>query len=185
MLLVVGLGNPGDKYTQTRHNIGFKVVDQFVSEVGLQKVGTKFKSKLFEGSVDGQKVLAIKPQTYMNLSGEAVQLIKGFYKLEDTQIMVVFDDFELNLGDIRIRAKGSAGTHNGMKDIVQRLGLTIPRLRMGIGPRDPHIPVTNFVLANFLAVEKEPVSTVIDTASLALKSWVKDGLDRSMNKYNS
>ena len=185
MLIIVGLGNPGEKYLHTRHNIGFRVVDQFVSDMGLEKVGKKFKSKPYQGVVSGQKVVAIKPQTYMNASGESVQLVKHFYQLESTQIIVVYDDFDLKLGEIRIRAKGSAGTHNGMKDIVQRIGgLDIPRLRVGIGPLDSQFSVSDYVLSNFNENEKSIVSSSVDKASLALKTWVVEGLDKAMNVYN-
>jgi peptidyl-tRNA hydrolase, PTH1 family len=160
MKLIVCLGNPGSDYTVTRHNAGFLFADYLIKTYSFTKEGKKFKSILYSGMIDNEKIFLIKPQTFMNLSGEAVQLIVGFYKLEISDVRVVFDDFELALGTTRFRWKGSGGTHNGMKSIIQLLGHTdIPRLRFGIGPLPENMPVTPFVLGKF---EDEELKILID-----------------------
>jgi peptidyl-tRNA hydrolase, PTH1 family len=169
MKLIVCLGNPGLEYRYTRHNAGFLFADYLVDKYSLDKVGKKFKSLLYTGTMDGEKIFLIKPQTFMNVSGEAVQLIMGFYKIDLADVRVVFDDFELELGTVRFRWKGSAGTHNGMKSILQLLGpVDIPRLRLGIGPLPEHMPITPFVLGRFSDDELETLSSVYEKAEVGL-----------------
>ncbi len=172
MKLIVCLGNPGSEYTYTRHNAGFLFADYLIKKHGFNKEGKKFKSSLYSGLIEGEKVFLIKPQTFMNLSGEAVCVIASFYKILPEDIRVVFDDFELALGTTRFRWKGSGGTHNGMKSIIQLLGHTdIPRLRLGIGPLPENIPVTPFVLGKF---QDEELKILSDNFSKA-----EDGLHLS------
>jgi peptidyl-tRNA hydrolase, PTH1 family len=183
--LIVCLGNPGLKYKYNRHNIGFLAGDKTIKSLDLNKVGKKFKSKLYEGQLAQTKIYLIKPETYMNCSGEAVQLIKAFYKTPNNKTLVVYDDFDLPFGKVRIRMKGRAGTHNGMKSIVTCLGTTdFPRLRIGIGPLPPQWDVSNFVLANFNKEETIALPDILAKASNAITSIVEDDIQLAMNKHN-
>ncbi|MBT5855822.1 aminoacyl-tRNA hydrolase [bacterium] len=185
MKLVIGLGNPGNDYKHTRHNIGFMALDTFISENGLSESGHKFKSQVFKGTVANETIIGIKPETFMNLSGEAVQAFAQFYKVPINNILVTYDDFELDYGQIRIRKKGSAGTHNGMKSIIQLLNSTdCPRMRLGIGPKPELYETKDFVLSNFTDKEMVEIALITKNASDAIVSWIEDGIDRCMNKYN-
>lgn len=186
MKLIVCLGNPGPEYELTRHNIGFLAGDCIVEAYGFEKLGKKFKSVLYEGRISSEKVFLIKPQTYMNLSGQAVQLIRSFYKISKEDVLVVFDDFDLPLGSMRVRPKGSAGTHNGMKSVIGECGeLGIPRMRLGVGPKPSEMPTKQFVLSRFRDEELEVVGQVIEQASTSIKTWIGEGLERMMNRHNT
>ena len=154
MVIVVGLGNPEKKYEGTFHNIGFEVVDAFAKKWNIKISKNKFKALVGEGVVDGEKVLLAKPQTYMNLSGESVVLLKE--KFSDARILVVVDDIDLPKGEIRFRERGSAGTHNGLRNIVAHIGQEFERLKIGIG-RDMKMDLADFVLSKFDRDEFEPI----------------------------
>lgn len=183
--LIVGLGNPGTQYEKTRHNAGFMVADAFASAYRAsfqpwQKLGTYAKT-----SVNGQEVLIAKPMTYMNLSGQMVSNLARFYKIPPTHILVCFDDMSLNLGDIRLRPSGSAGGQKGMKNIIELLGTDkIARLRVGIGPKPERFDAANFVLAKFTKEETPVLESAVERAVEALDVYLRDGLERAMNKFN-
>ncbi|MCP4050150.1 MAG: aminoacyl-tRNA hydrolase [bacterium] len=156
MYLIVCLGNTGKKYEKTRHNLGFIAANYIIKNFELIKTGNKFKSILYEGTAGPDKIFLVKPQTYMNNSGEAVQLIKGFYKIPLHNIILIFDDIDLPFGTIRVRKKGSGGTHNGIKSVISLLGSNnFPRIRIGIGPVPHKWDITNFVLSNFTKEEEK------------------------------
>jgi peptidyl-tRNA hydrolase, PTH1 family len=185
MYLIVALGNIGEKYKNNRHNVGFMVAKTLIKKFDFQKKGVKFKSALYEGNIAGEKVLLIKPRTYMNLSGEAVQLITGYFKIPKKNILVIYDDFDIPFGTIRIKPEGGAGTHNGIKSIIQLLGSNaFPRLRMGIGPLPENMRPENFVLADFSKAEKSELPSIMDTACDAIETVFTKGLDKAMNLFN-
>ena len=148
MILIVGLGNPGKQYEQTRHNIGFDVIDYMANKYNIDVNREKFKGICGEGFIENKKVILLKPLTYMNLSGESIRELANFYKLEDDEIIVVYDDISLDIGRLRIREKGSAGGHNGIKSIIQNLGGDkFPRVKVGVG--QPKDNLVNHVLGKF------------------------------------
>jgi PTH1 family peptidyl-tRNA hydrolase len=185
MYIIVGLGNPGKKYAGTRHNAGFEVLDNFAEKHGIKMNKIKFKGLLGEGRIQGKKVLLLKPQTFMNLSGHSVREIVEFYKIEIDRLIVVYDDIDTPLGRIRIRKNGSAGTHNGMKDIIYNLMVDeFPRVRVGIG-LDGNKDIIGHVLGGFAENETKPIRKTIAWASEALETIVIEGVDKAMNKYNA
>ncbi|MDN5292915.1 MAG: peptidyl-tRNA hydrolase, family [Eubacteriales bacterium] len=183
MKIIAGLGNPGREYENTRHNIGFMVVDELARFLGLAFCGEKFCALVAEGLVDGEKVLLLKPQTYMNLSGLSVAEAARFYKLEPAAILVVYDDMDLPPGKIRLREKGSSGGHKGMQSVIDHLGTdAIPRLRIGIG-RGPG-QGADYVLSPFREEEKPIIEEAVRRGAEALTCWLKEGMAAAMNKYN-
>ncbi|MCH9625994.1 MAG: Peptidyl-tRNA hydrolase [Chlamydiales bacterium] len=179
--LIVGLGNPGTKYERTRHNLGFMVLRAFASELGLTfKREWKLKGKMAHGALGDSKVHLLMPSTYMNLSGQAVQKAAHFYKVHPSRVLVVVDDIYIKFGSMRIRPKGSAGGHNGLKSIEACLGtLDYPRLRMGVGPQDGRdLPdgrerlLEGFVLANFTAVEQQELPQVLENGVSVINCWL-------------
>ncbi|NMA85196.1 MAG: aminoacyl-tRNA hydrolase [Epulopiscium sp.] len=185
MYAVVGLGNPGLKYEGTRHNIGFEVVEYLASRQNIEINKGKHKGLIGEGKIHGKKVVLVQPQTYMNLSGRCVQEVAQWYKILPERVIVVYDDISLDLGDLRIRGKGSAGGHNGMKDIIAHLGTQdFPRVRVGIGEKPPRWDLADYVLQRFSKQELEIVSPTITLASEAIEEIIKDGLHQAMNVYN-
>ena len=184
--LIVGLGNPGDKYVNTRHNIGFKFINALVkaSTMEAPKKAT-LKSHVFQPVINGQKLLAIKPQTFMNLSGEAVVAVMNFYKLTPAQICIVTDDLDVPFGKVRVRAKGGAGTHNGMKSIIQQLGSQeFMRLRLGIGPKPEFMDSKDFVLQNFSSTEQDVLPTMVSDMAAAFIQYMHEPVDMIMNRLN-
>jgi len=174
MKLICGLGNPGDKYDQTRHNIGFRILDELARQEGAD-FSEKWNGQMAEISIDGEKTLLLKPNTFMNLSGQAVVKFAHYYKIEPEDILVVYDDVDLPLGEIRFRKSGGPGTHNGMKSIIQELGgQNFPRLRIGIESRGVTAPeqmgLADFVLARFTKEEEEKLESLIDEAVKTLKN---------------
>ena len=185
MHIIVGLGNPGKKYVGTRHNAGFEVLDNFAKEHGIKMNRIKFKGLLGEGRIQGEQVILLKPQTFMNLSGHSVREIVNFYKLEPSRLIVVYDDIDTPLGRIRVRKNGSAGTHNGMKDIIYNLMFDeFPRIRVGIGSSG-NKDIIGHVLGGFDENEIKPISRTVAWASEALETIVTEGVDKAMNKYNA
>ncbi len=183
--MIVGLGNPGPRYARNRHNVGFQIVDELAAKHGLSFEKRQFKALIASGVIDGQRVLLVKPQTYMNLSGEAVQPLTHYYKIDLPDLMVVFDDMDLPLGVIRLRPFGGAGGHNGMKSIIQRLGSNrFPRLRVGIDRPSGRMDPAAYVLQDFSPEEEEIMVQVRDRAVRALETWLTEGIDAAMNTFN-
>jgi len=184
VLMIVGLGNPGKEYERTRHNVGFNVVDAFGRQYGIEVKKKKFGGLVGDGMIGGKKVLLVKPQKYMNLSGQVVATAVGFYRLSIDNIIVVTDDMALEPGRIRLRAKGSAGGHNGLSDINNKLGCQdYARLRVGIG-RSEYIIARDYVLSKPTADEKELIDEAVRRSTEALVCWVNEGIAPAMNKYN-
>lgn len=184
---IFGLGNPGSAYRRTRHNVGFAAVDALAARFRMEGWNRKFKSLVACGTIGGEKVILAKPQTYMNLSGEAVGLIKGFYKLENTDLMVVVDDVNLPPGRIRIRPDGTAGGHNGLKDVERALGTAAyPRLRIGVGaPAGAEGGLTDHVLGSPTDDEAEAIGEGITYAVAALAEWIGGDIEKVMNIFNA
>lgn len=184
MRVVVGLGNPGPKYAGTRHNVGFEVVDYLAAAPDCGPFRAKFQSLVADWKVAGEPVLLVKPDTFMNLSGRAVRAVVDFYKLTPADVLVVSDDFNLPLGKLRARAKGSHGGQNGLRDIQQQLGTDeYPRLRVGVGQPGPGEAV-DFVLSRFKPGERKAVEEAIAKAADAVLVWVRQGIEASMNRAN-
>jgi peptidyl-tRNA hydrolase, PTH1 family len=185
--LIVGLGNPGEKYGGTRHNVGFMCLESLASRYDIRGKGeTKMNAIVGRGKVDHQKVILAQSLTYMNLSGESVARLQHFYKIPVEQTLIVLDDIDIPFGKIRFRPEGSAGSHNGMKSVIQCLGTqSIPRLRVGIGSPPPEWDLADFVLASFTPEEQAQLPQIIKTCTDALAFWVRHGTEKSMNKYNS
>jgi PTH1 family peptidyl-tRNA hydrolase len=182
--LVVGLGNPGSKYEGTRHNIGFEVIDRLASGGSGARFSKKFEGLLAEVEIDYRRVLLLKPETFMNLSGRSVVPALRFYKLEPADLLVVCDDLNLPLGKLRIRKGGSDGGQKGLRDISAQLGTEeYARLRIGIGDRGP-IEATDFVLSRFRPAERPVVEDALIDATQAVAVWVAQGADAAMNRFN-
>ncbi|MDU1006615.1 MAG: aminoacyl-tRNA hydrolase [Clostridium butyricum] len=183
MFLIVGLGNPGSQYEDTRHNIGFKVVDNIAKEYNIEINRQKFKGMCGEGFINGEKVILLKPTTYMNLSGESVREVVDFYKLSNDDVLVIYDDISLDVGRLRIREKGSAGGHNGIKSIIAHLGTDIfPRIKVGVG--QPNVDLVNYVLGKFTKEEMEVLNESIDASTRAAKEIISNDIKTAMNIYN-
>ena len=185
MKMIVGLGNPGSRYEHNRHNIGFQIVDELAAAHGLSFDKRQSKAKIASGWIGEQRVLLVKPQTFMNLSGEAVQPLAAYYKIEPTDLIVIFDDLDLPTGKLRLRPFGGAGGHNGMKSIIQRLGTNeFPRLRVGIDRPPGRMDPAAYVLQDFSSDEEEIMVQVRDRARRALERWLEAGIDAAMNEFN-
>lgn len=184
MYLVVGLGNPGREYENTRHNVGFEVIDYMSQKYNFEVSKIKFKGLLGEYNLDGEKVLFLKPSTFMNLSGESLREAASFYKIPPENIIVVYDDIAIDVGRIRIRPSGSDGGHNGMKSIIYQLASDkFPRVRIGVG--SPRGNLANYVLGRFSGEERGLIEETLKAASEAVVEIIKNGVQSSMNKYNS
>ena len=183
MFLIVGLGNPGKEYEDTRHNIGFKVVDNIAKEYNIEINRQKFKGTYGEGFIDGEKVMLLKPTTYMNLSGESIREVVDFYNLDNNDILVIYDDISLEVGTLRIREKGSAGGHNGIKSIISHLGSDIfSRIKVGVG--QPNGDLIKYVLGKFTKEEVAVLSESIDVATKATREIIKSDIKTAMNEFN-
>ena len=184
--LIVGLGNSDEKYKNTRHNTGFMFLDFLAQKLNIEFNKNKFKSLVATGVINDKKVLLIKPQTYMNLSGEAVKLAADFYKIKPENIIVIFDDISLEIGKLRIRPKGSAGGHNGIKNIIEQLGDDkFPRIKIGIGDRNnKEMDLKDYVLSNFSNEEMQKINSAIGKASLAIELIIDKKIEKAMNLYN-
>ena len=192
MKLIVGLGNPGRDYINNRHNVGFKCVDLFAREHGISLTQRGARSKLGTGEVANIRIVVAKPQTFMNLSGEAVAALMRRYKLSPQDILVIHDDLDLPLGKIRIRERGSSGGHNGLKSIIARLGTRdFPRIRVGIAPAKdssssaaPEVDAVEHVLSDFTDAEKTVMREVYLEVAAAIECVLTEGITAAMNKYN-
>lgn len=185
MKLIVGLGNWGPEYQNTRHNIGFITAEYLAAKLGLEFNKTKFFASLAEGRAYGERIVLLRPQTFMNLSGKAVAAAADFYKLPHEDILIIHDDMDLACGQLRLRAKGSAGGHNGMKDIIARLGNDQAIARCKIGISHPLFGDTvNYVLGSFSQEEQELLRPAVVEAAEAVCCWIEDGINAAMNRFN-
>lgn len=185
MYVVVGLGNPGKDYTNTRHNVGFDTLDLLAKRNNININKIKFKSVYGEGNIGNEKVLLVKPQTFMNNSGIAVSDIFKFYKVPIGNIIVIVDDIDIEFASIRIRGKGSAGSHNGLKSIIYHLQDDgFPRIKIGIGKKYESQDLADFVLSRFGKSEKDDIQISFVKAAEAVETIIKEGIDPAMNKYN-
>jgi PTH1 family peptidyl-tRNA hydrolase len=183
--IVVGLGNPGPKYDKTRHNYGFMVIDELLRRYRVQPTAGSFSALIAQVASSGDKVLLVKPMTFMNASGSAVGPLARYYKVEPENILVVVDDLDLPLGHMRMRPKGSSGGHNGLKSIIAALGTEdFPRLRLGIGSPGDRNEVINYVLAPFPKVDVPIVQQVVVRAADAVEEWLVHGVDHVMSRFN-
>ena len=184
MYIIAGLGNPGRKYENTRHNMGVIAVDLLAEKYGIKVDKIKFKALVGEGRIAGRKVLLVKPQTYMNLSGESIREVMSFYKEGIENLIVIYDDIDIPTGTIRVRKKGSAGTHNGMRNIVYLLqDDNFPRIRVGIGS-DKKVDLINYVTGGVTKGEKELLEGALVKAADAAAAIVEKGIEKAMNEYN-
>ncbi len=186
MYIIAGLGNPGKKYVGTRHNMGFEALDAVAAKYDIAIKKAKFNALYGEGTIEGEKVVLVKPQTFMNLSGESIREFKSWYKTDDSKIIIIYDDVSLPVGKMRIRPKGSAGGHNGMKSIIYQLGSeNFPRIKIGVGsPDNPDYDLADYVLGKFTKAEvKELIRKAIDAAD-AVGEIIKNGIEKAMTKYN-
>lgn len=186
MILIAGLGNPSAKYEKTRHNVGFDVIDAIAAKYNIDINLKKGKAFCGSGYIEGQKVLLAKPQTFMNLSGDSIGALVNFYKLEpETDLIVIFDDISLAPGNIRIRRKGSAGGHNGMKDIIAKVHSDqFARIKVGVGAKPEGWDLADYVLSRFSAGERKLVEEAIADAVDAAAQMVQGQTDEAMNRYN-
>ena len=187
MKLIVGLGNPDKEYLNTFHNLGFMVVDRLCDKLNLAFTKKKCKALIAEGIINGQKVIIAKPQTYMNLSGESVREIIDFYKIDLSDLIVVYDDFDIKKGELRIREKGSAGTHNGMRNIIKHLSCgDFVRVRIGFKPNGEfNIPLITYVLSGISNEDKKVLDTTINQAVDACQSFINGiSIENIMAKFN-
>lgn len=184
--LVVGLGNPGDKYENTRHNVGFLAIDHIAEEQRVPVQKLKYRALTNTVELGGAKVLLMKPVTYMNLSGEAVRPAADFYKIPPEHIIVISDDTALDVGKLRIRKSGSAGGHNGLKSIIQHLGTDqFPRIRVGVGKKPhPDYDLADWVLGKFQGEDRKAIAAAVERCADAVECYIKEGPDRAMNKFN-
>ena len=185
MKLVVGLGNPGQAYRYTRHNVGFQVLDGLSETLGLSFSREKYRGQIAEGAVDGCKLLLLKPMTFMNKSGESVARAARNKVSDPGDILVVYDDVDLPLGKIRLRKGGSPGTHNGMRSVLERLGAQdVPRLRIGVGEKAGGRDLADHVLSTFRPEEKPVVTEAVERAVQACLSFLEEGIETAMNRFN-
>ncbi len=185
MYIIAGLGNPESKYDRTRHNIGFRLVDALADKNGIAFNDKKHKGLIGKGVIAGEKVILVKPLTYMNLSGECIGAAADYYKVEPENVIVLFDDISLDVGRLRIRKKGSAGGHNGIKSIIAHLGSeNFPRLKFGVGDKPRGMDLADYVLGRFSKEDEAIVAEGTDRACEAVECMIAEGCDFAMNKYN-
>lgn len=185
MFLIIGLGNPEHDYANTRHNMGFDVINVISNRYNIKVSKKKFNALYGMGEILSNKVILVKPQTYMNLSGESVIKFKKFYKISSDKIIIIYDDIDLNIGDIRLKAKGGAGTHNGMKSIVKCLNTEdFIRIRVGIGTPKSREDIIDYVLGSIPKNEKEALNKSTEEAANSLIEILENGIDVAMNKFN-
>ena len=185
MYIIIGLGNPGKKYEHTRHNAGFDAIDKLAEKYNIKMDKLKHKALIGEGRIGTEKVVLVKPQTYMNLSGESIVSICQFYKPEFDKVIVIYDDIDLDVGKLRIRKKGSAGSHNGMKSIIKCIGTQeFPRIRIGVSKPPEGWDLADFVLSRFPKEQKGDLEESFERAVLTVEEIIDSGIESAMNKYN-
>lgn len=185
MYIIAGLGNPGEKYKFTRHNVGFLTIDELARRWNIKVNKIKFKGLVGEGNIKGEKVILIKPQTYMNLSGESLEEIISFYKIELKNLIVIYDDIDIEFGKLRVKPSGSSGSHNGMKSILYLLkSENFNRIRLGTGKPPEGIDLADYVLQNFSKEEMLVVEEMMGKATNAVETILLDGVEKAMNQYN-
>ena len=186
MKLIVGLGNPGREYAGTRHNIGFGVIARLADEYHISLNSKEHKAVCGKGFIEGEKVILAQPQTFMNLSGESVRSIADYYKIEPEDSIVAYDDIDLEVGQIRVRRKGSAGGHNGIKNIISHLGTNeFPRVKVGVGAKPQGGDLVNHVLGHFSREDEKKMDEVLDEAVAAVETIVTQDVDVAMNRFNA
>lgn len=186
MYLIAGLGNPEKKYENTRHNVGFDAVEALARHYGIDISEKKHRAYYGRGMIQGQKVILLKPQTYMNLSGESLRSAAEYYKIDpEEELLVLFDDVSLDIGQIRIRQKGSAGGHNGIKNIIANLGTqNFARIKIGVGEKPPRMDLADYVLGHLTRAERETLDEAVDQAVEAAGMILSEGIEAAMNKHN-
>lgn len=185
MYLIVGLGNPEKEYANTRHNMGFNVINKIANEYKIEVVNSKYEGLFWMGEIEGEKVILLKPQTYMNESGRSVIKFKNFYKIPEENTLVIYDDIDLEPTKIRIRKKGHPGTHNGMKSVTEHLATTnFPRVRVGIGTPEYKDDIINYVIGKISKEEASKLDEGVEKAKKAVIEIIKNGIDVAMNKFN-
>ena len=186
MFIIAGLGNPDRQYEGTRHNAGFDVIDRIAEKYNIAVDTKKHRAYIGKGIIDGQKVILAKPQTYMNLSGESIRSLVDYYNIdEENELLVVYDDISLDVGQLRIRAKGSAGGHNGIKNIIAHLGTQVfPRIKVGVGEKPKGYDLADYVLGHFSKAERERMEEGYDHAVRAAEMIVSGQLSEAMNEFN-
>lgn len=186
MYIIVGLGNPKKEYKNSRHNIGFDVIDMIAEEFRISVITRKHRAIIGKGIINGEKVILAKPQTYMNLSGESVRELVDYYKIEEeTQLLIIYDDVSLDVGKLRIRTKGSAGGHNGMKSIISHFGHNVfHRIKIGVGEKPKGYDLADYVLGNFSQQETKIMLECGKMVNEAVKLLVQNQVDAAMNQYN-
>jgi len=186
MYIIVGLGNPGKEYERTRHNLGFLAVEEIAKTLGLKDLKSRLKSMTGEATYEGHKVIIAEPQTFMNLSGQAVTQLLSWYKVPSTHLIVIYDDVDLEIGAIKIRPKGSAGGHHGIESIIKETGTSdFIRIKVGIGRDNVSGDVSNYVLQNIPVNERDALAVSIQKASVAALAIVEKGIEPAMNLYNA
>lgn len=186
MYLIAGLGNPTKEYDKTRHNAGFSVIDVLADRYRIDVSEKKHKALCGRGVIEGQKVLLLKPQTFMNLSGESIRAAADYYKIAPEEMVVIYDDISLEPGQLRIRLKGSAGGHNGIKNIIANLGTQdFPRIKVGVGAKPPRMDLADYVLSRFGAGEQKLIDEAFGEAAEAAVMMMTDGAERAMNHFNA
>ena len=186
MFIIAGLGNPTSKYAHSRHNVGFDTIDILAEKYQIKWGKSLFRAQVGRGTIAGVKVILVKPQTFMNLSGTAIRPIVRFYKADPAkELIVIYDDADLDVGKLRIRARGSAGSHNGMKNIVEQLATTeFARVRVGIGKRPEQTDMVDYVLSTFPPEERKEVEAAMEKAAQAVAVILEKGCDAAMNQFN-
>ncbi|MGI6777323.1 MAG: aminoacyl-tRNA hydrolase [Acetivibrionales bacterium] len=185
VFIVAGLGNPGSRFENTRHNVGFETVDVLAEKYGINIKKLKHKALIGDGRIGADKVILVKPQTYMNLSGDSIREIIEWYKTPVENLIIIYDDIDLPLGKLRIRPKGSSGTHNGMKSVIYQLQSDeFPRVRIGIGSPPENYDMVDYVIGRFTDEERNTIDKMVKLAAEAVEEIIKAGIDPAMNKYN-
>lgn len=186
MFLIVGLGNPGKEYINTRHNIGFCAIDELAEQENIAVLEKKHRALIGKGYIGGQKVILAKPQTFMNLSGESVRALVDYYRIEEAEELIVLsDDISLKPGQLRLRKKGSAGGHNGLKNIIAQLGSDeFQRIKIGVGEKPKGYDLADYVLGHFTAEEQKVMAQAAKEAADAVRAILSDGIEKAMNQFN-
>ncbi len=187
MYIIAGLGNPGKNYVNTRHNMGFEIIDTIASKFNIKMNKEKFNALIGEGNISGEKVLLVKPQTFMNLSGESIREFLNWYKISSENLIVIYDDISMPVGKLRLRPKGSAGGHNGIKSIIYQTGSDVfPRIKVGIGaPQNKDYDLADYVLGKFSKQEIDVLIPVAVKAADAVEAIISKGIEKAMSEFNS